>query len=131
MAALWWSLVRSGFRFSVFAISIPRLRTHAGAVASSRLVRRDVYSFCFSSATPTARGTPRIRAPGNVLFRGVEVFGFRFSPFGQKNILELLKDPDVGGILRIRAAFKARLVSSFFFPGPLKLLERLRSKSEL
>ena len=27
-----------GFRFSVFTISIPRLRTHAGVVASSRLV---------------------------------------------------------------------------------------------
>ena len=50
-----------GFRFSVFAISIPRRRTHAGAVASSRLVRRDLRSVCFSSphfdtffAPPTA-----------------------------------------------------------------------------
>ena len=43
-----------GFRFSVFAISIPQLRAHAGAVAGSRLVRRDLYSFCFSSVPPTA-----------------------------------------------------------------------------
>ena len=35
------------FRFSVFAISIPRLRTHAGGVASSRLVRRLVLSLLF------------------------------------------------------------------------------------
>ena len=41
-----------GFRFSVFAISIPRRRTHAGAVASSRLVRRDLRSVCFSSPHP-------------------------------------------------------------------------------
>ena len=51
-----------GFRFSVFAISIPRLRTHAGAVASSRLMRRDFYSICFSSALhTTARPGPRPR----------------------------------------------------------------------
>ena len=51
-----------GFRFSVFAISIPRLRTHAGAVASSRLVRRGLYSVCFSSALHTAaRPGPRPR----------------------------------------------------------------------
>ena len=37
-----------GFRFSVFAISIPRLRTHAGVVASSRLVRRDLHSVASS-----------------------------------------------------------------------------------
>ena len=42
-------LVFVGFRFSVFAISIPRLRTHAGAVAGSRLVHGDVYSVWFSS----------------------------------------------------------------------------------
>ena len=45
---------RHGDRFSVFAISIPQLRTHAGVVASSRLVRRDLYSVCFSSVPPTA-----------------------------------------------------------------------------
>ena len=41
-------------RFSVFAISIPRLRTHAGAVAGSRLVSRYLYSFsfCFLSFSP-------------------------------------------------------------------------------
>ena len=59
------------FRFLVFAISIPRLRTHAGAVASSRLVRRDLYSICFSSALYTGtHRTPRharVRAHGSVL----------------------------------------------------------------
>ena len=50
------------FRFSVFAISIPQLRTHAGVVASSRLMRRDLYSICFSSALHTAaRPGPRPR----------------------------------------------------------------------
>ena len=50
------------FRFSVFAISIPRLRTHAGVVASSRLVSRGLYSICFSSALHTAaRPGPRPR----------------------------------------------------------------------
>jgi hypothetical protein len=50
------------FRFSVFAISIPRLRTHAGGVASSRLVRRDLHSVCFSPALQTAaRPGPRPR----------------------------------------------------------------------
>ena len=49
-------------RFSVFAISIPWLRTRAGVVASSRLMRRDLYSICFSSALHTAaRPGPRPR----------------------------------------------------------------------
>jgi len=49
-------------RFSVFAISIPRLMTHAGVVASSRLMRRDLHSVCFSSALHTAaRPGPRPR----------------------------------------------------------------------
>ena len=51
-----------GFRFSVFAISIPQLRTHAGVVAGSRLMRRDLHSICFSSALHTAaRPGPRPR----------------------------------------------------------------------
>ena len=61
-SALLTSRKLSGFRFSVFAISIPRLRTHAGAVASSRLMRRDLHSICFSSALHTAaRPGPRPR----------------------------------------------------------------------
>ena len=55
----------TGFRFSVFTISIPQLRTHAGVVAGSRLVRRDLYSVCFSSAPPTTAGS----APRQDVFR--------------------------------------------------------------
>ena len=51
-------------------ISIPRLRTHAGAVASSRLVRRDLYSVCFSSVPPTAAVT--ISRGGDETVRGFE-----------------------------------------------------------
>ena len=69
-----------GFRFSVFAISIPQLRAHAGAVAGSRLVRRDLYSFCFSSVPPTAA------RPGS-------------AP----------QATCYSAVLRIRATFKARL----------------------
>ena len=57
-------------RFSVFAISIPRLRTHAGAVASSRLRRRDFYSSCFSSALHTGLircSVPHIHRGSNTL----------------------------------------------------------------
>ena len=68
-------LLRWGFRFSAFAISIfsieiSRLRTHAGVVADSRsrLVRRDLYSFCFPSALRTAATTPAW-----VLSRGIEM----------------------------------------------------------
>ena len=69
-----------GFRFSVFAISIPQLRAHAGAVAGSRLVRRDLHSFCFSSVPPTAA------RPGS-------------AP----------QATCYSAVLRIRATFKARL----------------------
>jgi len=68
------------FRFSVFAISIPQLRAHAGAVAGSRLVRRDLHSFCFSSVPPTAA------RPGS-------------AP----------QATCYSAVLRIRATFKARL----------------------
>ena len=74
------SFVLDGFRFSVFAISIPRLRTHAGVVASSRLVRRDLYSVCFPSVPPTAA------RPGS-------------AP----------QATCYSAVLRIRATFKARL----------------------
>ena len=78
-----------GFRFSVFAISIPRLRAHAGAVASSRLVRRDLYSFCFSSVPPTAArpgSAPQATCYSAVLriratFKARPFFGLDFFEF--------------------------------------------------